>query len=305
MDIAILIPCYNEELTIQKVIGDFKAVLPEATVYVYDNNSTDKSAELAQSAGAVVINEYYQGKGNVVRSMFRNIDADVYVLVDGDDTYPASAIAQLIQPVIIGISDMTVGDRLSNNSYKHENKRNFHCFGNQLVRGLINQLFGADLKDIMSGYRVFNKRFVKLLPILSSGFELETEITLHALDKRYHIQEIPIMYKDRPIGSVSKLNTFSDGARVIKTILWIFKDYRPLMFFSTVSLFFFLLSLGVGMPVINEFLHTGFVYKVPSAVLAAAMAMLAGVALTCGLVLDTLVKQNKQNYEIIRNRRFE
>jgi len=239
LKIAILIPCFNEELTIGKVIDDYRKALPKADIYVFDNNSTDDTVAVSNKHDAIVKKEFRQGKGSVVRAMFKQVDADIYVMVDGDDTYPVDGIDQLLQPVIEGYADMVVGDRHSAGSYQAENKRNFHGFGNNLVKILINFLFRSDLKDIMSGLRVFNREFVKLISINSGGFEVETEITLHALDKRYRIVEVPISYKDRPEGSYSKLNTISDGIRVIKTIFWVFKDYKPLYFFGVMSFFYF------------------------------------------------------------------
>jgi glycosyltransferase involved in cell wall biosynthesis len=297
--IAVLIPCYNEEKTIEQVVGDFRRELPEATIYVYDNNSTDRTAEVAARAGAVVRRERRQGKGNVVRSMFRDVDADVYVMVDGDNTYPAEFVHQLIQPILDGEADMVSGDRLSNGSYVQENKRPFHNLGNHMVKVLINRLFHADLRDIMTGYRAFNRRFVKNMPVASEGFEIETEMTLHALDKKFSIVEIPIDYRDRPEGSFSKLNTFSDGMRVLKTVFWIFKDYKPLAFFSFCALVFFLAGLAMGIPVISEYLATGWISKLPSAVLAVGLMMLATTSLTSGFILDTIVKQHKDLYQLM------
>jgi len=297
LQIVVLIPCFNEELTIYKVVCDFRNVLPDAKIFVFDNNSSDRTVEEATRAGAIVMSEYRQGKGFVVRSMFRVIDADLYVLVDGDETYPAMEIQSLIEPVIKGIADMVVGDRHSSYAYKIENTRRFHGFGNRLVRWLINKLFRTDLQDIMSGYRVFSRFFVKTCPIMSGGFEVETELTLHALDKRFSIVEVPIGYKDRPDGSDSKLNTFADGYRVLKTIFWLFKDYRPLLFFSVCSLFFVLLGLLVGFPPIVEYIQTSYVKKVPSAILAASLEILAMLFFVCGVILDTIVTQNKEAYE--------
>ena len=234
MKTAVLIPCYNEEITIEKVIKDFKKELPDAEIYVYNNNSKDKTAEIAEKNGAIVRHEYRQGKGNVVRSMFREIDADIYVMVDGDDTYPAEEVHKLIKPVVDGEADMVIGDRLTNGTYQKENKRHFHEFGNNLVKKSINVAFKTDLKDIMTGYRVFNKLFVKTMPVMSPKFEIETEMTIHALDKNFLIEEIPVTYRDRPEGSVSKLNTYSDGFKVLKTIFNLYKNYRPMPF----SLFF-------------------------------------------------------------------
>ena len=302
MEIAVLIPCYNEELTIEKVIKDFQKELPNAKIYVYDNNSQDKTAQIAKKCGAIVKKEFRQGKGNVIRSMFRDIDADIYIMIDGDDTYPSEFVHSLIKPVLSGDADMVIGDRHSNGTYKEENKRPLHDFGNNLVKNLINKFFRANLKDIMSGYRVFNKKFVKTIPVNSNGFEIETEMTLHALDKRFSLKEIPIQYRDRPEGSFSKLNTFSDGARVLKTIFWVFKDYRPLTFFSILSAFFFIMSLFVGIPVIVEFLQTSLISKIPSAILSVGLMLVSIIALFSGFILDTVVKQHRENYELFLNR---
>ena len=300
--IAILIPCYNEELTIEKVITDFKKELPNAKIYVYDNNSTDNTYRIAEQNEAIVKKEYRQGKGNVIRSMFRDIDADIYIMIDGDDTYPAQFVHSLMKPIQNGEADMVIGDRHSNGTYKEENKRPLHDFGNNLVKNLINKFFNSDLKDIMTGYRVFNKKFVKNIPVNSAGFEIETEMTLHALDKKFLIKEIPIEYRDRPEGSFSKLNTFSDGARVLKTILWVFKDYKPLTFFSIISLIFFIFGLITGIPVISEFLETSQIQKVPSAILASGLMLLSTISLFSGFILDTIVKQHRENYELFLNR---
>ena len=302
MEIAVLVPCYNEEVTIEKVVKDFQKELPEAKVYVYDNNSKDKTFETAQKAGAIVRKEYRQGKGNVVRSMFREIDADIYIMIDGDDTYPAEFAHSLIKPILNQEADMVIGDRHSNGTYKEENKRPFHDFGNNLVKNLINKFFHADLKDIMSGYRVFNRKFVKTIPVNSHGFEIETEMTLHALDKRFLLKEIPIEYRDRPEGSFSKLNTFSDGFRVLKTILWVFKDYKPLTFFTIISALFFITSLIFGFPVIIEFLQTSSVNKIPSAILSVGLMLLSIISLFSGFILDTVVKQHRETYEMFLNR---
>ncbi len=296
--IAILIPCYNEELTIEKVINDFRKELPEAEIYVYNNNSKDKTEEIAQKNGAIVKREYKQGKGNVVRSMFYDIDADFYIMVDGDDTYPAESVHALLEPVITGQADMATGDRLSNGTYQKENKRHFHQFGNSLVRNSINILFHSHLHDIMTGYRAFNKKFVKNIPVLSQKFEIETEMTLHALDKNYCIKEIPIVYRDRPSGSISKLSTLGDGIKVVKTIVKMFKDYKPLTFFTTIAVLLFAIGLLVGIPVIAEFVKTNYITKVPSSILATGIVLLSVIIGQCGVVLDTVVKQNKEKYEL-------
>lgn len=302
MKIAILIPCYNEELTVEKVIKDFKKELPTADIYVYDNNSIDKTYQISINSGAIVKKEPRQGKGSVVRSMFRDIDADCYVMIDGDDTYPAEFVHKIIEPIENGEADMVIGDRLSNGTYKHENKRHFHNLGNCLVRLLINMLFKGNIEDIMTGYRAFNKEFVKNFPVLSTGFEIETEMTLHALDKKFLIKEVPIKYRDRPKGSFSKLNTFSDGVRVIKIIFVLFKDYKPLLFFSSISLISLILGLIIGFPVIYQFLRTSYVSKVPSAILSVGLIMISTLLFICGIILDTIVKQYKQMYEITLNK---
>ena len=296
--IAVLIPCYNEELTIEKEIKDFRKELPEADIYVYNNNSKDKTKEIAIKNGAIVVDEYKQGKGNVVRSQFRDIEADIYVMVDGDDTYPAEFVHQLIEPVRNGQADMTIGDRLSNGTYQKENKRPFHEFGNNLVKKAINVLFDTKLKDIMTGYRVFNKRFVKNMPVLSPKFEIETEMSLYALDKKYIIKEIPIVYRDRPEGSSSKLNTVGDGIKVVKTIARMFKDYKPFKFFGLIALILFIIGLAIGIPVLVEFFKTAYITKVPSAILATGFMGLAAVSLQCGIVLDTITRQHKEDYEL-------
>ena len=301
MKIAVIIPCYNEELTIAKVINDFKGELPEADIYVYDNNSKDNTGKIARDHGAIVVKESRQGKGNVVRAMFRDIDADIYIMVDGDDTYPAEAARELIQPIINNEADMVIGDRLSNGTYEKENKRAFHNLGNNLVQGLIGLLFKNDIKDIMTGYRAFSYRFVKTFPVLSKGFEIETEMSIHALDKKFRLKEIPIEYRDRPDGSESKLNTFRDGYRVIKTLLELFKDYKPLLFFGSISIFSLVLGLLVGIPVIAEFVLTRFITKVPSAILAVGFIVVSVTSLSCGLILDTISATTKRNYELYLN----
>ena len=296
--IAVLIPCYNEELTIEKVIKDFKKELPDADIYVYNNNSKDKTKEIAKKNGAIVVDEYKQGKGNVVRSQFRDIDADIYVMVDGDDTYPAEFVHKLIEPIKNGEADMTIGDRLSNGTYQKENKRHFHEFGNNLVRKAINILFDTNLKDIMTGFRAFNKRFVKNMPVLSPNFEIETEMSLYALDKKYIIKEIPIIYRDRPEGSTSKLNTVSDGIKVVKTIFGMFKDYRPFRFFGIIALILLILGLICGIPVIVEYFKTSYITKVPSAILATGFVSLAAISFQCAIILNTITRQHRENYEL-------
>ena len=293
MKIAVLIPCYNEALTIEKVVNDFLLQLPDATIYVYDNNSTDNTYAIAKSLDVVVVKESRQGKGNVVRSMLKNIDADIYVLVDGDNTYPAEDIHKLMKPVLENEADIVIGDRISNGSYSNENKRAFHGFGNNLVRKLINALFKSNLKDIMSGYRVLSRYFVKTFPVLSEGFEIETEMSIYSLHNNYRVLEIPIDYRDRPDGSVSKLNTYKDGFKVIKIIFWLFKDYKPLIFFTRASLLLIILGMGIGTPVVVEFLKTGFINRVPSAILAAALEIIGMLLFACGLILDTTVKHQR------------
>lgn len=296
--IAVLIPCYNEELTIKKVIEDFKKELPDADIYVYNNNSKDKTYEIAKECGVIVRNEYNQGKGNVIRRMFREIDADIYVMVDADDTYPAEMVHKLIEPIQKGEADMVVGDRLSNGTYKKENKRKFHDFGNNLVKKAINTAFKSNLKDIMTGYRAFNKMFVKNIPVLSAKFEIETEMTLHALDKKFIVKEIPIEYRDRPEGSVSKLNTLNDGFKVLKTIVKMYKDFKPRKFFWYIGFVVMLIGMLVGIPVISEFIKFKYIYKVPSAILATGLIILSIIIFQCGVILDTIVKQHRENYEI-------
>lgn len=298
--IAVLIPCYNEELTIEKVIRDFKKELPQADIYVYDNNSKDKTTEIAKNAGAIVKHEYRQGKGNVVRSMFRDIEADLYVMVDGDDTYPAEFVHKLIEPIRNCEADMTIGDRLSNGTYQKENKRHFHEFGNNLVKKSINILFKTDLRDIMTGFRVFNRTFVKTMPVMSPKFEIETEMSLHALDKKFIIKEIPIVYRDRPEGSVSKLDTVGDGIKVVKTIVKMLKDFKPRKFYWTISVIIGLIGFIVGLPVIVEYFSNPnhYITKLPSAILATGIETIALIIAQCGVILDTVVKQNKENYEL-------
>lgn len=296
--IAVLLPAYNEEVTIQKVIKDFQKVLPEADIYVYDNNSKDKTNELAREAGAIVRFEPRQGKGNVVRSMFREIDADYYIMVDADDTYPAAEVEKLLEPLRNGMADMTIGDRLSNGTYAKENKRGFHDFGNNLVKILINKLYKGNYNDIMTGYRGFNRFFVKTFPVLSPGFEIETELSIHSLDKCFKLVEVPITYQDRPEGSESKLNTFSDGFKVLKMIFNLFKDYKPLLFFSLITGILFVLGLLIGLPVISEFAKTGMIDKLPSAILATGFMILAALSFVSGFILDTMVRQNRMQYEL-------
>lgn len=303
--IAVLVPCYNEEVTVGKVVADFRRELPGAAVYVYDNNSTDRTAELAAAAGAVVVSEPRQGKGNVVRQMFRDIDADCYLMVDGDDTYPADAARALCEPILSGHADMTVGDRLSNGTYAEENRRAFHGFGNDLVRAMIKWIYGYAFDDVMTGYRAFSRTFVKTFPVLSDGFQIETELSIHAVDRRWRILDVPIVYRDRPEGSESKLSTFSDGAKVIMTIAGLFKNYRPMKIFGLIALLFLLLGLIADIPVIAEFFRTGLVLRLPTAVLACALVFLCGLSLATGMILDSVAKVERKQWELAVNREME
>ena len=296
--VAVLIPCYNEEITVGKVIDDFKRELPEARIYVYDNNSNDDTAKIAAEHGARVVFEPRQGKGNVVRQMFRDIDADYYIMVDGDDTYPAEAARDLLKPLLDNRADMTVGDRLSNGSYGEENDRAFHGFGNNLVRWLIKGIYGYEFNDVMTGYRAFNRVFAKTMPVTSPGFEIETELSIHAVDKGWRIVDIPVEYRDRPEGSESKLSTFSDGYKVLKCIMSLFKDYKPMALFGWIALLLVLLGMIVGLPVVLEYAKTGLVPRLPSAILAVALVGSGLLALTCGLILDTTVKGYRKEYEL-------
>ena len=298
--IAVLIPCYNEELTVEKTVSDFKRVLPNADIYVYNNNSKDRTKELALKAGAIVKDEYKQGKGAVVRSMFRDIDADVYVMVDGDDTYPAEEVEGLIAPVLEGKADMVIGDRLSS-TYYTENKRPFHNFGNSLVKGLINFLFKSDLNDIMTGYRSFSKKFVKCMPVMSDGFQIETEMTIFALTNNMQVVNVPITYRDRPEGSESKLNTFSDGFKVLLTLFNLFKDNRPFLFFGSISIVIFIIGLLIGISVIDEFIKTAYITKVPSAILAAALMLNAFLMFSVGIILDAIKNEKRYLFECHMN----
>lgn len=300
-NIAVLIPCYNEEQTVAKVIKDFQNELPHCNIYVYDNNSTDKTYNISCSSGAIVKKEYRQGKGNVIRSMFQDIDADAYIIIDGDDTYPVEFCHKMLYYVINNQADMVVGDRLSNGTYHVENKRMFHSIGNKLVRSSINILFKSKLNDIMSGYRCFSKKFVKTIPVSSQKFEIETEMTLHALDKRFILKEIPIQYRDRPQGSVSKLNTFTDGIKVLRTIFTLFKDFKPLIFFSITSLILLIIGILFGIPVLTDYMFYHYVYHVPLAILATSIVILSGLSFICGVILDTVVKQYRYQYELFLN----
>ena len=285
--IAVLIPCYNEEKTIEKVVRDWKKELPEAVIYVYDNNSKDRTVELAEKTGAVVRHEYAQGKGNVIRRMFREIDAECYIMVDGDDTYPAEYGKQMAELVLQKKTDMVVGDRLSS-TYFEENKRPFHNFGNSLVRGSINHLFHTNIRDIMTGYRAFSFLFAKSFPVLSKGFEIETEMTIHAVEKNMRIENVIIEYRDRPSGSESKLNTYSDGLKVLKTIGRLYKNYRPIGFFGGVSLMLILISAVMFIPVLFDFLHTGMVPHFPTLIVSGFIALAAIISFFSGLILSLI-----------------
>ena len=298
--IAVIIPCYNEEKTIGKVVKDFKKVLPNAKIYVYDNNSTDNSSKIAKKEGAIVKKEIRQGKGNVVRTMFREIEADCYLMVDADDTYPVSSAKKMCKLVLDDNYDMVVGDRLSS-TYFQENKRPFHNVGNIIVRKLINKLIKSNIEDIMSGYRAFSYEFVKSYPVLSKKFEIETEMTIHAIDKNFKIKTIPVEYKDRPIGSVSKLNTYKDGIMVIKTIEELVKEYRPRLFFYTCTIIFLLISLILGLPVFIEYFKTGLVPKFPSLIVAMISLVIALLLFITGMILEVIAKKQKQLFELYLN----
>lgn len=296
-DIAVLIPCYNESQTIEKVIADFKTALPEATIYVYDNNSSDNTAELAARAGAVVRFEHQQGKGNVIRSMFRDIDAACYLMIDGDDTYPAEHAREMVAPILAHRAQMVVGDRLSS-TYFEENKRPFHNVGNRTVRALINVLFKNNVRDIMTGYRAFSYEFVKSFPVLSQGFEIETEMTIFALDKNLAIENVVIEYRDRPEGSESKLNTVSDGLKVLRTIGRLFKNYKPLLFFSLVSLLLLLFAVILFVPIWIDFNQTGTVERFPTLIVAGFIGLTGIILFIAGLILDVITQNERQRFEI-------
>lgn len=295
--IAVLVPCYNEGKTIEKVVTDFKRVLPEAVIYVYDNNSTDGTAEIAAKAGAVVRHEYYQGKGNVIRRMFQEVDAECYLMVDGDDTYPAESAREMADKVLERNVDMVVGDRLSS-TYFEENKRPFHNFGNSIVRWGINTFFKNDIKDIMIGYRAFSYRFVKTFPVLSKGFEIETEMSIHAIDKNMFVENVVIDYRDRPEGSVSKLNTYSDGIKVIGTIVRLFQTYRPLAFFGTVAAILMVLAIGFFIPVWITYADTGMVPNFPTLIVCGFVALASIQSFFAGLILQTMYRKNRQDFEM-------
>lgn len=295
--IAVLVPCYNEGKTIEKVVTDFKRVLPEAVIYVYDNNSTDGTAEIAAKAGAVVRHEYYQGKDNVIRRMFQEVDAECYLMVDGDDTYPAESAREMADKVLERNVDMVVGDRLSS-TYFEENKRPFHNFGNSIVRWGINTFFKNDIKDIMTGYRAFSYRFVKTFPVLSKGFEIETEMSIHAIDKNMFVENVVIDYRDRPEGSVSKLNTYSDGIKVIGTIVRLFQTYRPLAFFGTVAAILMVLAIGFFIPVWITYADTGMVPNFPTLIVCGFVALASIQSFFAGLILQTMYRKNRQDFEM-------
>ena len=295
--VAVLIPCYNEELTIGKVVDDFKKSLPESVIYVYDNNSKDKTAEIAKAHGAVIRYERKQGKGNVMRSMFRDIDAECYILVDGDDTYPAEAAPELVSAVIDKGGDLVIGDRLSS-TYFTENKRPFHNSGNVLVKQLINKFFKSDIKDIMTGYRAFSYEFVKTFPVLSQGFEIETEMTIHALDKNFSIISIPIQYRDRPEGSESKLNTYKAGFKVIMTIFNLYRLYKPFQFFSIFALLFLILSILFFIPAFIDYATSGLVPRFPSLIVSTALFIVSALSFSVSLILDSVRKNSRQQFEI-------
>lgn len=297
-DVAVLIPCFNEEVSVGKVVGDFTRFLPGARIFVYDNNSTDKTAAIAKAHGAIVVSAPRQGKGNVVRQMFSEVNADIYVMVDGDDTYPAQSAVDLISELKKVGADMVVGMRLS--TFQEQSFRVFHQFGNKLVANLVSYLFSIKITDVMSGYRVFSKDFVKSIPLMSKGFEIETEMTLQAIAKKFLIKESPISYGERAEGSYSKLNTFSDGALVLKSLFMIFKDYKPMVFFLYLSAAFFLTSISAGIPPILDYVTTGFVAHIPLAILATGTGILSVLSLSIGLILDTINKYHNENFELLR-----
>lgn len=303
-EIAVIIPCYNEALTIGKVIDDFNRELPAAAVYVYDNNSTDGTGKIARDHGATVRFEPRQGKGNVCRQMFRDIDAACYLMVDGDDTYPAESAKALCEPILSGKADMVVGDRLSNGTYAKANGRAFHGFGNDLVRIMIKWIYGYAYSDVMTGYRAMSEPFIKTFPVLSEGFQIETELSIHAVDHRWRILNVPIDYRDRPAGSVSKLDTLGDGLKVIAMVGALFKDYRPLKFFSLVALAFFAAGLVLGIPIVREFISTGLVPRFPTAILAAALMFLCALSLATGFILDAVAKSDRRQWELEVYRSF-
>ena len=298
--IAVLIPCYNEEKTVEKVILDTRKVLPDAVIYVYNNNSSDRTAELAAKAGAVVRNEYMQGKGNVIRRMFREVDAQCYIMVDGDDTYPMEAAPEMVEKVLQHNADMVVGDRLSS-TYFTENKRPFHNFGNSLVRGSINRLFHCNVRDIMTGYRAFSYEFVKTFPVLSTGFEIETEMTIHAVNNNMQIDNVIIEYRDRPEGSASKLNTYSDGVKVLRTIVRLYRDYKPMGFFTVLAALLAILAIIFIIPVITAYWETGQVRKFPTLIVCGFTMIAALQAFFSGMILSNMSLTNRREFEIQLN----
>ncbi len=298
--IAVLIPCYNEEKTIGKVVRDARAALPESTIYVYDNNSTDRTVEIAREAGAVIKHEYMQGKGNVIRRMFREIDAESYIMVDGDDTYPMEFAGEMVDKVLNHNADMVVGDRLSS-TYFTENKRPFHNFGNSIVRGSINQLFGCDIKDIMTGFRAFSYQFVKTFPVMSKGFEIETEMTIHAVSNNMQVENVIVEYRDRPEGSESKLNTYSDGIKVIMTIIRLYREYKPFGFFGILSLLLMAVSVGFFVPVLLDYMHTGLVAKFPTLIVCGFVALAAVQSFFSGMILQNIAQKNRKEFEMDLN----
>jgi glycosyltransferase involved in cell wall biosynthesis len=295
-DIAVLIPCYNEEKTIEKVILDVRNVLPESQIYVYDNNSQDETAKLAADAGAIVRKEPQQGKGNVIRRMFREIDAKVYLMLDGDDTYPLECARDMVNKVILAQADMVVGDRLSS-TYFTENKRLFHNFGNSLMRFGINSLFRTNIKDVMTGYRAFSYAFVKTFPVVSAGFEIETEMTVHAVNYRLHVENVVVDYRDRPEGSVSKLSTFRDGFRVIRKLIQMYRNYRPLRFFGALGVLLIFLGLLLVVPVVNEYLATGLVPRFPTLIVCGFMALAGIQSIFSGMILEVLTAKDRRDFE--------
>lgn len=295
--IAVLIPCYNESSTIGKVVKDFKDALPDAVIYVYDNNSTDGTAQIAENAGAVVRHEYQQGKGNVIRRMFREINAECYIMTDGDDTYPAECAPSMVKKVLEQHVDMVVGDRLSS-TYFEQNKRPFHNFGNSLVRKTINILFKSDIKDIMTGYRAFSYLFVKSFPVLSQGFEIETEMSIHAIDKNLYVENEVIEYRDRPEGSESKLNTYSDGMKVLHTIIRLYRNYKPLSYFGFISVVLAIISMVLFIPILIEFIRTGLVPRFPTLIVSGFLMVAAIQSFFAGLQLETIVQKNRQDFEM-------
>ncbi len=302
--IAVLIPCYNESKTIGKVVSDFKKILPEAVVYVYDNNSSDDTAQIAESHGAIVRHEHQQGKGNVIRRMFREIDAECYIMTDGDDTYPAETALEMADAVFMRDMDMVIGDRLSS-TYFTENKRSFHNFGNLLVRKSINVLFQNDIKDIMTGYRAFSYGFVKTFPVLSKGFEIETEMSIHAIDKNMSVENIVIDYRDRPEGSKSKLNTYSDGLKVLRTIVRLYRTYRPIGFFGTIALLMALVAAVFFIPIVHTYLRTGSVPNFPTLIVC-GFTMIASIqSFFAGLTLETMIQKNRQDFEMELHHAYE